>query len=53
MNNANTLKVLSAIAFVSFFVGLYFFVSSNLIGLLLMVVGILLGGFTYQRMRKG
>ena len=53
MNNLNTLKALSVIAFVSFFVGLYFVVSSNLIGLPLMLVGIMLGGFAYRRMRRG
>ena len=49
MNNATTLKVLRTIAFVSFFVGLSAIVSSSWIGLILMVVGIMLGGFTYRR----
>lgn len=52
MNNATPLKVLSTIAFVSFFVGLSAIVSSNWIGFILMVVGIMLGGFAYRRMRK-
>ena len=48
MNNITTLNVLRTIAFVSFFVGLSAIVSSHWIGLILMVVGIMLGGFTYR-----
>ena len=52
MSNTTTLKVLRTIAFVSFFVGLSAIVSSNWIGLILMVVGIMLGGYTYRRTGK-